>query len=580
MKKKILLSSILTIALCLSLFTGATYALFTSEDKVDIAITSGKVEAVATIENLETWSLEDDKAAAGRTDGTFSQGGKVEVVDNKLTLKNVIPGDKVRFDVKIENKSNVAILYSFAWETKEDGLVLMGGMNVTINGVNYGPLKEYNSAWTALAAEAVVNPIKVELELPEEAGNEYQGLETGATITVQCVQGNAGYTDTESFSKIEAAASAPVVAGEATNIALSDGTSATIPADAVLEAGATNATLIIASEDADAGNFAFANGSEQKGLNISIPEVAETNDKPIVITLPGELASGLNSTTVFMFHKGVQMTRVDAAADVDADGEFFYDATNGNIVFATTNFSNFTIVTLKQTEVASEAEFVAAVTKGENVILTENITISKTVIFRNNVHIDLNGYAISAGCTNSTLFQVASDQKPNVVITSSKEGAELNVFGNGLVLNYGSLEFSNVEINVTDIRSTNYQTFNTYGDIKLGKDVVVNVEYLGTSIISAQGACKIVIDGATINVGTFKIHGGALIDLADATELVMENATVEMTGYVVSQFGGPHFIDEYENVTVNNCSFNIADESGTVYKVVPSAEKQQYRIEK
>lgn len=578
MKKKILLSSILTIALCFSLLTGATFALFTSEDKVNIAVTSGTVEAVATIENLETWSLEDDKAAAGRTDGTFTQGGTAAISGKELTLTNVIPGDKVSFDVKIENKSNVAILYSFVWATKEDGLALMSGMNVTINGVNYGPLKEYNSAWTALRAEEVVAPIKVELELPKEAGNEYQGLKTGATITVKFVQGNAGYTDAESVSKIEAA-SAPVVAGEATNIALSDGTTATIPADVVLEDGATNATLIVTTEDADTGNFVFANGAEQKGLNISIPEVAETNDKPIVLTLAGELASGLNSTTVFMFHKGVEMTRVAAAADVDADGEFFYDATNGNIVFATTNFSNFTIVTLKQTEVASEAEFIDAVTKGENVILTEDITISKQVTFRKDVHIDLNGYAISAGFTNSTLFHVASDQKPNVVITSSKEGAELNVFGNGLVLNYGSVEFSNVEINVTDIRSTNYQTFSTYGDIKLGKDVVVNVEFLGTSIISAQGACKIVIDGATINVGTFKING-AFIDLADATELVMKNATVKMTGYVASQFGGPHLIDEYENVTVNDCSFNIADESGTVYKVVPSAEKQQYRIEK
>ena len=60
MKKKILLSSILTIVLCISLITGSTFALFTSESKVNVAVSSGKVEMVANIENLQTWSLEDD----------------------------------------------------------------------------------------------------------------------------------------------------------------------------------------------------------------------------------------------------------------------------------------------------------------------------------------------------------------------------------------------------------------------------------------------------------------------------------------------------------------------------------------
>ena len=41
MKKNRILSSIITIALCLSLIAGSTFALFTSTDEVDIAITAG-----------------------------------------------------------------------------------------------------------------------------------------------------------------------------------------------------------------------------------------------------------------------------------------------------------------------------------------------------------------------------------------------------------------------------------------------------------------------------------------------------------------------------------------------------------
>ena len=99
MKKKALLSSILTIALCISLIAGSTFALFTSESKVNIAVTSGNVEMIAAIDNIQTWSLEDDKTSAGRTDGTFTQGGSASFDANtaSFTINKIIPGDKVSF---------------------------------------------------------------------------------------------------------------------------------------------------------------------------------------------------------------------------------------------------------------------------------------------------------------------------------------------------------------------------------------------------------------------------------------------------------------------------------------------------
>ena len=44
MKKRIILSSVITMLLCLCMIGGATYALFTSETSVNIAVTSGKVK--------------------------------------------------------------------------------------------------------------------------------------------------------------------------------------------------------------------------------------------------------------------------------------------------------------------------------------------------------------------------------------------------------------------------------------------------------------------------------------------------------------------------------------------------------
>ena len=60
-KKNIIISSFATIALCLSLLMGSTFALFTSESKVNIAVTSGKVSVVANIDetSVQTKQLYD-----------------------------------------------------------------------------------------------------------------------------------------------------------------------------------------------------------------------------------------------------------------------------------------------------------------------------------------------------------------------------------------------------------------------------------------------------------------------------------------------------------------------------------------
>ena len=53
MKKKVLLSSIVTIALCLCLIAGSTYALFTSQSQTDISVKAAKVEMTASLTDLK-----------------------------------------------------------------------------------------------------------------------------------------------------------------------------------------------------------------------------------------------------------------------------------------------------------------------------------------------------------------------------------------------------------------------------------------------------------------------------------------------------------------------------------------------
>lgn len=192
MNKKVLLTSLMSIAMLASITTGATYALFTAEDKIDVAITSGKVNVTAIAENFRTYS---NGVLQTNTDGTpnlkFENGGSLvyTTIDNTLAVNNIMPMDKVEFDIKITNNSNVDIKYQTIISLTE-GLDLFSGLEITVDGKVFNGITTYTT-WKNLAttdAKEIVVPVSI--ELPEEAGNEYQGLTTKLSYSVKAVQGN------------------------------------------------------------------------------------------------------------------------------------------------------------------------------------------------------------------------------------------------------------------------------------------------------------------------------------------------------------------------------------------------------
>ena len=97
LKKNVIISSIMAIGLSASLICGATFALFTSESKANIAISGGKVDVVATInDDFTTYSgvnitgnSETDVISATETNGTFTNGGFASLSENTLSLTNI-----------------------------------------------------------------------------------------------------------------------------------------------------------------------------------------------------------------------------------------------------------------------------------------------------------------------------------------------------------------------------------------------------------------------------------------------------------------------------------------------------------
>ena len=191
MKKRHLLCSFMTLVLCLSLISGATFALFTSESKVNIAVTSGKVSVDANVQNLVLFSMDEEVAP------TFANGGTAKYENGILTLDKVTPGDKVEFEIKVSNSSNVDINYRLKWK-------VVGKLGeVLVAKANDKDLEDL--PWTKWEANATIKEviIKVVVELPVSVGNDYQEQTCDIVFVVEAVQGNVTLSDLDNANNSE-----------------------------------------------------------------------------------------------------------------------------------------------------------------------------------------------------------------------------------------------------------------------------------------------------------------------------------------------------------------------------------------
>lgn len=177
MKKKFLITSILSIVMCMSLIAGATFALFTSESNVNISVTSGTVQvnAVAEIDNSNT---------------NFGLGGSAAINGSNVVIDKIMPMDYVTVNVKIENESDVDVKYRAIIEST-DSNALANELKVTIGGEDFKGLAY--TEWTKLTPETDGETIVVKIALPTEA-TEGQGQTCSYNVRVEAVQGNANVT--------------------------------------------------------------------------------------------------------------------------------------------------------------------------------------------------------------------------------------------------------------------------------------------------------------------------------------------------------------------------------------------------
>lgn len=564
MKKKTILLSILSIIMCLSLTVGGTFALFTSKSEVNVAVTSGTVEISASIDqnSVETKKLYDDAYTTG-ANNMF--GGVATFTDNSLELATFVPGDGIKFNIIVKNTSNVTVKYRTVISCSEDN-GLFAGLDVSIAGIENYNGKKYVTNWASLDAGSADMIIPVEIELPELAGDEYQTKTCKINYFVEAVQGNA---KTENVSNSEA------VDGTATESATLKTNGADSP---IVEVPAEVLNDIVAN-DSTVENVALMHSEPKydattKTVTIDTMEIVDQNgdkvdleamgnDKEITVTLPAipELA---NAKDVYIYHDGEHIATVDADA-------------NGVITYTTTHFCEVAVSksVLSDKMLVHDfdefSNFLAKAKSDMTFVLQNDVTFTKKVDINAGSHknknftIDLNGYDIDANITADYLFQVYSNSGASLTLTSSKPYARINVGGKSLVLAYGDVNVSNVEVLVDEIKSSSYQTFKMNSADLTIENATINVSFLGTSLIGFNGNGNVTIDGSEINVNEFKTSAGAVISNNAATKVVIKNTSgiIKLNPTYTQYF----VIRSADNVTLENNNIAVVDLNGFYYEI-------------
>ena len=227
-KGKAIVSSIVAIAMSASLAVGGTFALFTSESEVNIAVTSGTVDVKASVnaQSLKTYSM-----GAIQETGKFQNGGTASFnAQSQLELSLMTPGDKAEFTVDIANNSNVAIQYKVTF-----------GVSGELADALVCSATNAEEKWIFAEAGKTIDSVAVSVELPEAVGDDYQSkANTVVSVKVEAYQGNKQFEDQwDGTASIDWFLANPTATefslGTAEDLAglaaLSNGT-ATIPADA------------------------------------------------------------------------------------------------------------------------------------------------------------------------------------------------------------------------------------------------------------------------------------------------------------------------------------------------------------
>ena len=489
--KRALLTSVLSIALCLSMLIGTTFAWFT--DTASTAV--NKIQAGT----LKVGLYKNE----GCTETAEGQTLKFKTADNREEILWE-PGCTYQLeDVYIKNEGNLALDYT---------VVITGiGGDVGLNKVIDWAMKVGDSDLTADKAQLVPGAsakLSISGHMQETAGNEYQGMSIdNIAITVYATQSqyesdskdntyDAGADMTPDNLEQRVQGSAEVKANEATTVTTKDDT-----ASAIIPAGALTAdTTVTLSKTpvATSGNITVEAAQSAATYEISLTDSAgnkltAAGGKYFTVTLN----IGKDLTVVDFLHNGEKMTKVTSFTDND---QYKYSSVTGIVTFTTDDFSPFTAIYKLGTKGApylistAEQALNMNANKGYYKLMADIVVNDEIYLSGKTFVLDLNGHSIK--------LEYAEGVKPN-------NGGVLYIGGKGgnLTINDSSAEQTGAVIGsdktypnkvTSAVRAGNYGKLTINGGHFYGMSKETSCIFVYTAMSSGSKAT------VTINGGRFE----------------------------------------------------------------------------
>ena len=367
--KRTLLTSAVSLVLCICMLLGTTFAWFT-----DAVTSSGNIIASGKLDAEMYWS---DKLLAADSDEWNNADGT-----SVFNYNNWEPGyTEVRY-VKVSNAGSLNFRWKLSIEAEGNVTDLSDVIKVYyVNPVTAELTKEGLKSLTPAGTLTDVlenntgldgrqlTPdssviLAIAFHMDELADNKYQNkslCDAGFSLKLLATQ-DIGESDSfgddydgNAFADIFAgfqggSAGAAVTTNDegatTSAVSMSGGdVSAEVPAGVKVADGVKSLELVISMMDASGANIQLGATEAMQSLDVHMEGVAEGNTIPMLITLREYLPTGLNSGALRLYHveNGETVVMTQAANPVNHN-EFSYDPLTGSVTLAMASFSEVAVV--------------------------------------------------------------------------------------------------------------------------------------------------------------------------------------------------------------------------------------------
>ena len=543
---RMILASVVVIALALTAVSGITYSWFSDDKKAEITITTGKIDL--SVEYLDpkiqsTGGVAKDLTIGGST--TTDLGGTVNVSttsstsagSSQLTIafNGAAPGDTITFQMKVALTNTIYVNYkqSVAMDTSAP-FTITGFEDISNVETSLNTEKKY-----MLGDESAGQTVTIKFN--EGASSEVAGNAYTVVLAVQAVQSNiqpaeivavktvkiGGTEDTK--LEVKSTASSPAISITLPKTVKTSGTETSVSVTAKALTSADTSAVSAVSE----GTF-LAGVEISKSVEIAPGVDGETQNyfkiEMNVGTLTDEQIGALK-----IYHSS-NLVKTQAAA---ASGEEYYTYDNGIITIYALSFSPFVVIdgceaSIDGVSYATLVNAVKAVGNGQTIRLLKDSAGAGIFVAeadQKTFTIDFQGYkytvsgpAVGSKGTENQAFHLEKNNTItlcNGTIASTPE-SESNVCM--LVQNYSDLTLRNMVLDGANLGDGRYTLSNNNGVIEI-IDSTINISTNGVAF-DVFGAFQSYTGPAVTVSGKSVINGTIELDIYTGSGTV-QSLTVE-----------------------------------------------------